>query len=190
MPDMATKQRIIRHRLKRKSATSSRSLRIELQLATAADAVEIAALRNATAEKLTAKHGPGPWSGKVSDKGVLFSMRNGDVYVVKRNDCVIATLILSTKKPWAIDKKYFASAKQPLYLTAMAVAPNWQRKGIGQLCLKAGLKKCKQDGADTIRLDAYDAPAGAGPFYQKCGFVEVGRASYRNTPLIYYEMWL
>ena len=44
--------------------------------------------------------------------------------------------------------------------------------------------------ADAIRLDAYDAPAGAGGFYVKCGFHEVGRVIYRDNPLIYYELLL
>ncbi len=39
-----------------------------------------------------------------------------------------------------------------------------------------------------IRLDAYDAPAGAGEFYRKFGFSEMGRTSYRGTPLVYFEM--
>ena len=36
--------------------------------------------------------------------------------------------------------------------------------------------------ADAIRLDAYDAAAGAGGFYAKFGCTEVGRVSYRDTP--------
>jgi hypothetical protein len=44
--------------------------------------------------------------------------------------------------------------------------------------------------ADAIRLDAYDAPAGAGGFYATCGYTEVGRVRYRGTPLIYYELLL
>ena len=38
--------------------------------------------------------------------------------------------------------------------------------------------------------DVYDADAGAGSFYAKCGFREVGRAKYRNTRLIYFELLL
>jgi hypothetical protein len=44
--------------------------------------------------------------------------------------------------------------------------------------------------SDAIRLDAYNADADAGEFYRKCGFREVGRALYRNVPLIYFEMLL
>ena len=47
---------------------------------------------------------------------------------------------------------------------------------------------CKAWPADALCLDAYDADAGAGGFYRKCGFTEVGRATYRHTPLIYFEM--
>jgi hypothetical protein len=42
--------------------------------------------------------------------------------------------------------------------------------------------------ADAIRLDACDTPAGAGGFYPKCGYTEVGRVRYEGTPLIYYEL--
>ena len=46
------------------------------------------------------------------------------------------------------------------------------------------------DPADAIFLDAYDAEAGAGEFYAKCGFVEVAHVSYRGVPLVYYQMLL
>jgi hypothetical protein len=41
--------------------------------------------------------------------------------------------------------------------------------------------------ADAIRLDAYDAQAGAGPFYTKCGYRELAHVVYKNNPLIYFE---
>ncbi|HEY1600831.1 MAG TPA: hypothetical protein VGG64_14580 [Pirellulales bacterium] len=44
--------------------------------------------------------------------------------------------------------------------------------------------------ADAVRLDAYDASAGAGGFYSHCGFSEVGRPVYRGAPLVYYELLL
>jgi hypothetical protein len=46
-----------------------------------------------------------------------------------------------------------------------------------------------RNAADTLRLDAYDSPAGAGPFYEKCAFREVGRVRYREVPLVYYQ-WM
>jgi len=161
-----------------------------LEIATSDDAPVVAALLVATAQNLTAVHGNGPWSRCVTEQGVLFNMRNASVYVLRKRSNVIATLTLAIRKPWAIDRKYFSDSRRPLYLTSMAVTPDRQRQGIGRLCIEEATKVAKKWPGDAIRLDAYDAEAGAGGFYQKCGFREVGRASYRNTPLVYYEMLL
>ena len=163
-------------------------MRLKLQPATADHAESIAALRAAVAEKLTARFGPGPWSATGTIKGVLFDLRNASVFVATRRNRVIATLNLCTKKPWAIDRKYFTPCKRPLYLVSMAVHPDWQRQGIGRWCLVQAVKLVKHWPGDAIFLDAYDAAAGAGEFYRKGGFREVGRATYRNVPLIYFEL--
>src|SRR6266850_3748309 len=101
-------------------------------------------------------------------------MRNAKVYVLRKRNKPIATLTLCTKKPWAIDRKYFSACKRPLYLTSMAVAPDLQRQGIGRLCVEEAAKLVKRWPGDAIFLDAYDAEASAGEFYRKCGFREVG----------------
>jgi ribosomal protein S18 acetylase RimI-like enzyme len=68
------------------------------------------------------------------------------------------------------------------------VHPEEQRKGIGRRCIEEALRIAAKWPADAMRLDAYDTAAGAGEFYRKCGFREVGRATYRKAPLIYFEM--
>ena len=70
----------------------------------------------------------------------------------------------------------------------MAVAPDRQGGGVGRALLAEAARVAAEWPADAVRLDAFDAVAGAGPFYAKCGFTEVGRASYRAVPLIYYEL--
>lgn len=160
----------------------------KLEIATPEDAPVLAALHVAVAQHLTETFGNGPWSGNTTERSVLFKMRNASVYALRKRNKVIATLTLTTKKPWAIDRKYFSDSRRPLYLTSMAVAPDLQRQGIGRLCIEEAAKIAKNSPADAIRLDAYDADAGAGEFYRKCGFRQVGRASYESTPLIYYEM--
>ena len=162
--------------------------RFKLELATASDAAPLAALHTAVANDLTETYGTGPWSSSTSEKGVLFAMRRATVYIARRRKRLIATLALSTRKPWAIDTKYFSPAKRPLYLTAMEVHPEEQRKGIGRLCIEEARRIAANWPANAIRLDAYDTAAGAGEFYRKCGFREVGRATYRRAPLIYFEM--
>ncbi|HSS76553.1 MAG TPA: GNAT family N-acetyltransferase [Thermoanaerobaculia bacterium] len=163
---------------------------LELSLATVDDAAAIAALRTAVAQHLTVQYGKGHWSSAVSEKGVLYNLRTSRVYVARMTgdeETLVATLSFGTKKPWAIDTKYFSPCKKPLYLTNMAVVPDLQRTGIGRRFLGQARRAAEEWPADTIRLDAYDAEAGAGKFYEKCGFREVGRVSYRNVPLIYFE---
>jgi ribosomal protein S18 acetylase RimI-like enzyme len=162
-----------------------------LHLAAPEDAPAIAALRTAVAEDLTRRYGKGHWSSVASERGVLAAMRSSQVFLARAGSAVIATLRLGTKKPWAIDTSYFTPCKTPLYLTDMAVAPERQRQGIGRLCVaemrRIAMARMTRP-ADAIRLDAYDAAAGAGGFYHQCGFREVGRVVYRGTPLIYFEM--
>jgi GNAT superfamily N-acetyltransferase len=154
------------------------------------DTAELAALHTAVADHLTSLYSKGPWSSHTSEKGVLHAMRNSKVVVATEDAAIVATLRLARKKPWAIDISYFTKCEKALYLLAMAVAPARQRQGIGRKCLDEASRIARAWPADAIRLDAYNADAGGGPFYQRCGYAERGRVSYRNTPLIYYELLL
>lgn len=167
-----------------------RAKRLTLVPATADDARSLSALHTAVAAHLTQIHGQGPWSAESSEKRVLFAMRTSTVFVARKGAEIFATLRLTTKKPWAIDKRYFSKSRKPLYLLAMAVKPEMQRQGIGRQCLEEAARIAREWAADAIRLDAYDDNSGAGPFYARCGCKEVGRAVYRNAPLIYYELLL
>jgi GNAT superfamily N-acetyltransferase len=162
---------------------------VQLREAAERDASKIAELRSATAGKLTKHFGSGPWSGIATEKGVRFDMRNSKVFAAYHESRLIATLRLTEKKPWAIDRTRFSASVRPLYLLSMAVTPDQQRQGVGRQCVAQMREICRLWPADAIRLDAYDAPAGAGPFYAKCGFRNVGRAVYRGCPLLYFE-WL
>jgi GNAT superfamily N-acetyltransferase len=121
---------------------------------------------------------------------VLRSIQTSRIYVARHGSIMVATLRLATKKPWAIDPAQFSPAARPLYLTDMAVSPGAQRSGIGRRCLEDADELARQWPGDVIRLDAYDAPAGAGEFYAKCGYRNVGRAVYRGVPLLYFERLL
>jgi GNAT superfamily N-acetyltransferase len=165
-------------------------MRVELELATPHDVAGLVSLRAAVNHNLTSQYGDGYWALGLTEKGALFAMRNSSVYVAKDCDQLFATVTLSSRKPWAIDKKYFQAAEKPLYLTAMAVHPDHQRRGIGRQCIDVARQIAVKWPSDAIRLDAYDVAAGAGEFYRKCGFREVGRAVYRTAPLIYFEMLL
>lgn len=163
-------------------------VRLKFALATADDAVEIAALRTAVGAALAKKYGPGHWAGVATDRGVLRDLKGSQLLVARSRGKIVGALTLTTKKPWAIDVSYFTPCERPLYLINMAVLPTRQRKGVGRALLGEARKMAAAFPADAIRLDAYDAPAGAGGFYRRCGCRSRGRATYRGTPLVYFEL--
>jgi GNAT superfamily N-acetyltransferase len=165
------------------------AMTIRFTLATPADVEPVVRLRAAVAQDLTQRHGRGHWSSVGTDRSVLRDIRTSQVILGWRGAEAVATSRLSSKRPWAIDAAYFTPVARPLYLTDMAVDPQWQGRGIGRRCLERTKEVAAESGAEAIRLDAYEGPPGAGPFYAGCGFTERGRTSYRMTRLIYYE-WL
>lgn len=158
-----------------------------LQPAVTDDIPMIVALRNDAAAKLTGKYGTGHWSSVVTEQAVARDMKTSIVLVAKESNEAIATLRLATRKPWAIDVTGFSACARPIYLHDMAVAPRRQRKGIGRRCVDDAIACARDMQGGAIRLDAYDAEAGAGRFYERCGFREVARVVYRDVPLVYLE---
>jgi ribosomal protein S18 acetylase RimI-like enzyme len=161
---------------------------LSIELATPDDAPAVANVRVRAAEDLTERHGAGHWSSLATERSVVSGMRTSKVVVARKAGRVVGTLSLQTRKPWAIDTSYFPPARKPWYLTNMAVDPADQRNGIGRALLDYARDLVVEWGGDAIRLDAYDAEAGAGEFYARCGYTEVGRATYRVVPLRYYEL--
>jgi GNAT superfamily N-acetyltransferase len=158
--------------------------------ATPDQAGAIAALQTRVAEDLTRRYGVGHWSTPVTEQSVARGIASSTVLVGCDAGVVVATLRLVTTKPWAIDASYFAKVRRPLYLLSMAVEPARQKSGLGRQLLEAARLVGRDWPADAIRLDAYDSAAGAGPFYAKCGYHEVGRVTYRSVPLKYFELLL
>ena len=133
------------------------------------------------------------WSWRHTERGVLANLRQpkfSKILMACVDRKIVGSLRLHTKKPWAIDVSYFTPVERPLYLTGMAVLPELQGKGVGRRLLKQAEKLARDWPADAIRLDAFDAAVGAGPFYAKNGFREVARVKYKGDPLIYFELLL
>lgn len=173
----------------------SGKVKLSFALATARDAGALISLHRSAAEDLTARYGPGPWSppATYNEKPLLYDISRAKfvrILMARDGSGIAGTLRLQTKKPWAIDTAYFSPVERPLYLTSMAVAPRLQRKGLGRRLLQEAASLAKAWPGDAIRLDAFDAGAGAAGFYAKCGYRAVGRAAYRGVPHVYFELLL
>ena len=158
--------------------------------ATLKDVPALAALHNAASGALTARFGHGHWSSPVTERGMAASLRHARVRVGRDGSRIVTSLRLAAKKPWAIDVAYFTPVRRPLYLTGMAVSVPHQRQGLGRAALEDARAVAVAWPADAIRLDAFDAPAGAGPFYERCGYEARAHAVYKDDALIYYELVL
>jgi ribosomal protein S18 acetylase RimI-like enzyme len=158
--------------------------------ATLKDVPAIAALHNAAAGALTALHGVGQWSALGTERGIASGLRDARVRVGRAGSTVVTVVRLATKKPWAIDVTYFTPVPKPLYLTGLTVSVAHQARGLGRQAMDDAITVARTWPADAVRLDAYDAAAGAGNFYRKCGFRECGRVVYKGDPLVYFELVL
>ena len=145
-------------------------------------------MRIAAANRLTRDFGDGHWSAHTNEASVIRDIRASRVIVARAAGVVVGTVTLQTRRPWAIDVTYFTPSAKVVYLTNMAVVPERQRSGIGRALLDEALAQARAVPFDAIRLDAYDAPAGAGEFYRRCGYRHVGGKSYRDVPLMYFEL--
>jgi GNAT superfamily N-acetyltransferase len=159
-------------------------------LAMPEDAARIAELRNAAAEQLTREFGRGHWSRPVTPERVALGMERSCVYVLRERGRIVGTLRLHLKRPSPYDRRWFTHVRRPLYLYDMAVDPARQRRGLGRACIEGAIRAARAWPADAVRLDAYDHAAGAGPFYERCGFRETARRIYFRAPIIDYEKLL
>ncbi|WP_205511625.1 GNAT family N-acetyltransferase [Longitalea arenae] len=162
---------------------------MSISLATPQEAAAIAEVISQAAHDLTVKHGQGHWSAVATEKGVLNGMNKAKVLVARNGAEVIGTLRLTSSRPWVIDPAYFTPVQRPVYLVDMAVRPAYQGLGVGRSLIEQAKVLSTALAGDAIRLDAYAGAAGAGGFYEKCGFTDRGHVVYKTVPHIYYE-WL
>jgi GNAT superfamily N-acetyltransferase len=156
--------------------------------ATPPDAEELAALRNAVAADQFLRFGVKSFN--TTARGTLCDMRWGTILIARHKNQIVSSLLLVKKKPWAIDVSYFTPVEHPLYVRSMNTHPVFQHCGAGTRLLKHALAFARRNGSNAVRLDAFDAPHGAGDFYIKCGWAPRGRALYRKTPHLYFEYLL
>jgi GNAT superfamily N-acetyltransferase len=71
---------------------------------------------------------------------------------------------METKKPWAIDLRYFTLVPKGVYFHDVNVDPRMQRSGVGRELIERAKAVAREWPVDAIRLDAYDGPSGGGRF--------------------------
>lgn len=163
--------------------------KISISVAMKSEAPALAALRSRVARAMTEEFGQGHWSGQPSKAEVQRQLRASHVLVARQGAEIVGTVRLVRAMPWAFDSSAFTPVAKPLYVLGLAVAPSCRDRGVGRQVMEAAKQTARDWRAQALWLDAYEHPAGAGAFYEKCGFRKVGRTEYREVPLGYFE-WL
>jgi GNAT superfamily N-acetyltransferase len=161
-----------------------------VQFATESDIPALLELRLAVDAEQQRRFGDDRWTTTITEKSIARGLKSSRVLIARRGKRIVGTLRMETKKPWAIDLRYFTPVAKAVYLHDVDVSPPLQRAGVGRRLIERAKAVARAWPVDAIRVDAYDGSAGAGPFYRKCGFTEVGRTVYRSVPLVYYELVL
>jgi GNAT superfamily N-acetyltransferase len=155
--------------------------------ATGKDVPELLNLKLAVDADQERRFGDDRWCTIISEQSVARNLKASRVLIAVRRRRIVGAVRMDTRKPWAIDLKYFTSVPRAVYLHDVKVEPRSQRSGVGRQLIEQVIAAARQWPVDAIRLDAYDGRSGGAPFYRKCGFTEVGRAVYRSVPLVYLE---
>jgi ribosomal protein S18 acetylase RimI-like enzyme len=66
-------------------------------------------------------------------------------------------------------------------IMALAVAPNYQRRGVGRMLVRAAESALADAGARVVVVTSGDHRAGAHAFYENCGYSFTGRR-YKKSP--------
>lgn len=176
-------------------------MKLTISEATPNDVAEILALRLAVGARMQERFGDDRWAPPINEGSVLRLFKgprtrksDGEtlikILIGKSRGEIVALTRMQTKKPWAFDLKYFSADVKAVYLGDVEVSPKFQGHGFGTQLMEAAADDARAWPADAVRTSAYDGVAGAGPFYSKCGFREMGRVTYRTIPMIYFEMIL
>lgn len=137
---------------------------------------------------MTERHGSGPWSALPSKAVVVRQIRASHALIARCGGEVVGTVRLAWANPAGFDAvSFFTPASAALYVLGLAVAPEHWGEGIGRQLVEASKQVARDWPAQALWLDTYDHAAGAGEFYQRCGFREVGASPLNHLPLLYYE---
>jgi len=152
------------------------------------DTQPLRAVRIAASDKLTKRYGSGHWSLVTGVSTIQKHIQARTVWVGELSGKLVATLRFTESKVGFYRSSWFSDPEACAgYLMHMAVSPDKQKRGYGTALLREVEAAAINRGLEYMRLDSYDAPAGAGPFYVKAGYNLVHSREINGVPLQYWE---
>ncbi|WP_027633696.1 GNAT family N-acetyltransferase [Clostridium hydrogeniformans] len=131
-------------------------------------------------------------------KNAIDGIKNGNLYVLRHDGKIIASVILSHKPEpayykakWNIDSNYSGI----FVIYTFVVHPKFFKCGVGKALMDFSTDYSIKSKAKSIRLDVYEGNIPAIRLYEKCGFkyvdtVDLGLGSYGLNWFKLYEKLL
>ncbi|MEK6981556.1 MAG: GNAT family N-acetyltransferase [Candidatus Micrarchaeota archaeon] len=131
------------------------------------------------------------WKGGHTKEKVIKRIEEKEVYIAYYEHLAVGTITLSLFAPFYYnenDKKFWndeiASA---IYVSALAVLPKYQDKGVATELLKFAEQKAREMGIYYIRFDAVSYYVKLNEFYLKNGYEIVGKRITGNLESNFFE---
>lgn len=153
------------------------------------DVAALMKLRAEVARDMSDRFGKGGWSSVPTKADIVRQLRASHVLVAREGAEVVGTVRLAPVQPGIIDTSAFTPVSTAIYVLGLAVAVHRRNFAIGHSLMNATKDFAQKSSANALWLDAYDHAAGAGPFYERCGFRRCGKKPHGSIDLWLYE-WL
>lgn len=156
-------------------------LKVEFSVAEEKELQEIINTFSDAIEEMN-KHNILQWDEVYPDKHTIKNdIRNKQLYVGKIHSEIASVYVVNDE----CDEEYInGNWKYPnstyAVIHRMCVNPKFQKQGIGAVTLNHIEEKLKNQGVETIRLDAFSLNPFALKMYYKNGYVKVGEANWRK----------
>jgi GNAT superfamily N-acetyltransferase len=145
-----------------------------------------------------ARFGLGYWVPPYPLEAMRKSAEERDVYAVYDGDELVATFTTGTQQPSyyltipGVREAWDASGEPALYLSRLAVLPEFQGRGIGTWCIKRMERLARAEGCKAVRFDAYDKHLKLLEYYDRLGYHRRGTFTfntkrYGETGMVCFE---
>ena len=133
-------------------------------------------------EDMYNKHGLEHWIPVYPQERIKEDIDTKQVFVVENEGNIVGNFILTNN-----GNPLWKEESNSIYLSKLAVAPQYAGHGIGKECMKFIEEMAKQQGFESVRFDVYDKSMDTIAFYEKVNYLVVGTANTRRFTVLLME---
>lgn len=131
------------------------------------------------------------WDSIYPDRSIVeYDINHSNAYGCYCDSQLAGYIALNDEYPPEYDAITWTYHGKNLIVHRLAVAVDYQRKGIGTCLMNFAISYAKENLYDTIRLDAYAVNKCSNALYNKLGFSKAGEIVFRTGLFYCYELSL